>query len=69
MKISSGESTGSLIKQTAVIIKSFDKEERQLVLQKANTSAKQITPEEMVALKADMEICNSVKKVINQMIG
>ena len=56
MKTSSGESTGSLIKQTAVIIKSFGKEERQLVLEKANISAKEITSEEMVALKADMGV-------------
>ena len=56
MTTSSGESKGSLIQQTAVIIKSFCKEERQLVLQKANINAKEITPEEMVALKADMGV-------------
>ena len=56
MKTSSGESTKSLVRQTASIIKSFAQEERNAILKKANISAVEITPEEMVALKSDMGI-------------
>ena len=55
MKTSSGESTKSLVKQTAAIVKSFA-EERNAILRKTNISAVEITPEEMVTLKSDMGI-------------
>ena len=56
MKTSSGESTKSLVKQTASIVKSFAEEERNAILRKTNISAVEITPEEMVTLKSDMGI-------------
>ena len=56
MKASSGESTRSLVRQAASIIKRFAQEERNAILKKANISAVEITPEEIVALKSDMGI-------------
>ena len=54
MKICSGESKTSLLEQTAPLIKVFSQEDRRDILRKAKISITETTPEEMVALKADM---------------
>ena len=56
MRISTGTSNTSLVEQTASLVKSFGENERQKILKKANISAVEITPEEMVALKANMGV-------------
>ena len=51
-----GSSTAAKIKQTAVLLKSFDECERTKILEVANVGQAEINAEEMVALKADIGI-------------
>ena len=68
MKICSGESKTSLLEQTASLIKVFSQEDRQDILRKAKISIIEITPEEMVALKADMGIPWEKLKTMSRML-
>ena len=54
MEISAGSSSTAIMKQSSVLLKSFEEEERKEILQNVNIGVTEITAEEMVALKSDM---------------
>ena len=54
MEISAASSSTAIMKQSSVLLKSFEEEERKEILQNVNNGVTQITAEEMLDLKSDM---------------
>ena len=54
LEIVAGSSKDSMILQTGLLVKSFDVQERQTILNLANIERSHITAESLVAMKADL---------------